>query len=305
MSRSMSGCISAKAATRGARNASRKLSEHVIRSRPVSSELRPASQRSARATSASMLVAVARSSVPAGVSRGPSARRSISRVSRSASMAASLRETVDWFTPRAAAAAESDDDRATARKTRKSSQFMAMHSCIIRMRNHGSRGTRAGWQTGPGSSDQDATADRRIAMTLKSTLTGAGCIAALPAVAAAEMTAMQMALEAGAETLGSDEIAEIIVDKTVKWVAASGDKQVLIHYGDDNTIEGRLIGGNWTGTGFYGVTTDDRICLSWDGRDAGRLRCLHVLMIEDTPHKFRADGSESGALVRIEDGRSF
>ena len=142
-------------------------------------------------------------------------------------------------------------------------------------------------------------------MTLKSTLTGAACIAALPAVAAAEMTAMQMALQAGAETLGSDEIAEIMVDKTVKWVAASGDKQVLIHYGDDNTIEGRLIGGNWTGTGFYGVTTDDRICLSWDGRDAGRLRCLHVLMIEDTPHKFRADGSESGALVRIEDGRSF
>ncbi|MDR9395444.1 MAG: hypothetical protein RI571_14200 [Roseovarius sp.] len=142
-------------------------------------------------------------------------------------------------------------------------------------------------------------------MTLKSTLTGAACIAALPTVAAAGMTAMEMALEAGAKKLGSDEIAQTMVGKTVKWVAASGDKEVLIHYGDDNTIEGRLIGGDWTGTGFYGVTTDDRICLSWDGRNAGRLRCLHVLMIDGTSHKFRADGSESGALERIEDGRSF
>ena len=142
-------------------------------------------------------------------------------------------------------------------------------------------------------------------MTLRSTLTGAACIAALTTVAAAGMTAMETAIEAGAKKLGSEEIAETMVGKTVKWVAASGNKRVLIHYGDDNAIEGRLIGGDWTGTGFYGVTTDDRICLSWDGRDAGRLRCLHVLMIDGTPHKFRANGSESGALVRIEDGRSF
>lgn len=142
-------------------------------------------------------------------------------------------------------------------------------------------------------------------MTFRTMITGAAWLAVLPGFAAAEMTAMETALEAGAETLGSDEIAETMVGKTVKWVAASGDKEVLIHYGEDNSIEGRLIGGTWTGTGFYGVTTDDRICLSWDGRDAGRLRFLHVLMIDGTPHKFRADGSESGALVRIEDGRSF
>ena len=142
-------------------------------------------------------------------------------------------------------------------------------------------------------------------MTLRTVITGAVWLAVLPAFAAAEMTAMERALEAGAKTLGSDEIAETMVGKTVKWVAASSDKEVLIHYGEDNSIEGRLIGGDWTGTGFYGVTTDGRICLSWHGRDAGRLRCLHVLMIDGTPHKFRADGSESGALVRIEDGRSF
>lgn len=142
-------------------------------------------------------------------------------------------------------------------------------------------------------------------MTFRTMITGAAWLAVLPGFAAAEMTAMERALEAGAKTLGSDEIAETMVGKTVKWVAASSDKEVLIHYGEDNSIEGRLIGGDWTGTGFYGVTTDDRICLSWDGRDAGRLRCLHVLMIDGTPHKFRADGSESGALVRIEDGRNF
>lgn len=65
------------------------------------------------------------------------------------------------------------------------------------------------------------------------------------------------------------------------------------------------IGGDWRGTGFHGVAADDRICLSWHGRDAGRLRCLHVLMIDGTPHKDRADGSESGALVRIEDGKAW
>ena len=121
----------------------------------------------------------------------------------------------------------------------------------------------------------------------------------------AGMTAMETALANGADKLGSDEIAETMVGKTVKWVAASGDKEVLVHYGTNNTIEGRLIGGDWTGTGFYGVANDDQICLSWDGIDKGRLRCLYVLMIDGTPHKFRADGSESGALVRIEEGRQM
>jgi len=125
----------------------------------------------------------------------------------------------------------------------------------------------------------------------------------LPGAAPAGMTAMERAIDAGAVKLTSDEIAELMVGKTVTWVAASGEKSALIHYAEDNSIEGRMIGGTWQGTGFYGVAGDDRICLSWNKRDAGRLRCLHVLMIDGTPHKFRADGSESGALVRIEDGR--
>jgi len=127
----------------------------------------------------------------------------------------------------------------------------------------------------------------------------------LSATAANADTAMQKALDNGAQRLKSDEIASMFTGKTATFVAASGEKKFLVHYGSDNSIHGKLVGGGWNGEGFYGVANDDQICLSWDGQDKGRLRCLHVVVLDGVPHKFRADGSLMGRIVAWEDGRAF
>jgi len=137
------------------------------------------------------------------------------------------------------------------------------------------------------------------------TMIGALAALTLSATAASADTAMQEALDNGAELLKSDEIASMFTGKTATFVSASGDKKVLVHYGTDNSIHGKMVGGDWQGEGFYGVANDDQICLSWEGRDAGRLRCLNVLVIHGVAHKFRADGSLMGRIVAWEDGRAF
>jgi hypothetical protein len=145
-------------------------------------------------------------------------------------------------------------------------------------------------------------------MLVKHARTGVTAVAALIAAlapASAGQTEMEQALAQGADQLTSDEIARTLVGKSVKFVAASNDQEVWVHYGADNVVTGELIGGDWSGTGFYGVADDDQVCLSWQGRDEGRLRCLYLLEIDGTPHKFRADGSRAGALVRLEDGKVF
>lgn len=116
-------------------------------------------------------------------------------------------------------------------------------------------------------------------------------------------TAEEKALEHGGEKLNSEEIAERLVGKTVTFEA--GDKTFLVHYGKDNTVAGKLIGGDWSDTGIYGVTMADRICLSWNKSDEGRLRCMTVIATGGILKKFNADGSYFGDIVAFEEGKNF
>jgi len=71
------------------------------------------------------------------------------------------------------------------------------------------------------------------------------------------------------------------------------------------SLHGKLVGGNWSGTGYYGVANDDSICISWAGKDKGRLRCLEVLIDDGVVKKFNADGSLNGSYEKLEMGKAF
>ena len=142
-------------------------------------------------------------------------------------------------------------------------------------------------------------------MNVKATLVGTLAFVALAASSfgAAAESAKEKTLKDGAKQLTSDEIAERIAGKTVTFVSASGDKKFLIYYSEDNDIAGKMVGGNWSDTGFYGIADNNTICLSWNGSDKPRLRCLHVLLVDGVVKKFTADGSLSGSIVKFEDGK--
>jgi hypothetical protein len=127
----------------------------------------------------------------------------------------------------------------------------------------------------------------------------------LPDSAVAADTAREAALAGGARALSPDQIAEQFVGRTGTWVAASGDKTVKVYYGPDNDLHSNLMGGGWTGTGLYGVTSDGRICIAWDGPDDGRLRCLDVLVVDGTVVKYNPDGSRNGHYTAFTDGKAF
>lgn len=124
-------------------------------------------------------------------------------------------------------------------------------------------------------------------------------------VAGAAGTALESALASGATPMTADEIAARLVDHTGTWVDAAGEKTVLVYYGPDNDLHGQLVGGDWNGTGLYGVTDDGRVCISWDGIDNGRLRCLDVLRVDGTITKYNADGSLNGTYEGFQDGQTF
>ncbi|MCL7940578.1 hypothetical protein M8009_09740 [Halomonas sp. ATCH28] len=118
-------------------------------------------------------------------------------------------------------------------------------------------------------------------------------------------TAIKEVLDNGAQQLTADEIAEQFVGKTGTWLSPSGDRKMAIHYGEDNDLQGEQIGGDWSATGYYGITDNDSICVSWDGRDEGRLRCLDVLVVDGVVTKFNADGSLNGTYEGFEDGNTL
>jgi len=131
-------------------------------------------------------------------------------------------------------------------------------------------------------------------------------VLAAGAVQADGRTEQEAALAAGAERLTADEIAERFTGNTARFAFAAGNRTVLVHYGADNRLAGRMVeGGDWVGEGFYGVADTNRICLSWEGLDAGRLRCLDVLVVDGEVRKYRADGSLMGTIAEVSAGRSF
>ncbi len=144
-------------------------------------------------------------------------------------------------------------------------------------------------------------------MNLKTNLIGILAFTLLAAssfgAAATWISAKEKALSAGAQQLTSDEIAERFAGKTVTFVKASGEKKFLIYYSEDNEVAGKMIGGNWSDTGFYGIADNNTICLSWNGSDKPRLRCFHVLLVDGVVKKFKTDGSLSGSIEKFEDGK--
>lgn len=133
----------------------------------------------------------------------------------------------------------------------------------------------------------------------------AAVVASGPRPAVAGSNDLEAALEAGAKRLTADQIAERFVGKTVTFVSAAGNKRFLIHYGEDNDVAGKMVGGDWSDTGYYAVADDDSICLSWKGSDKGRLRCMTVLVVDEVVKKYKANGSLSGRIVAFETGKVF
>ena len=133
-----------------------------------------------------------------------------------------------------------------------------------------------------------------------------GLVAALalmaPAATAWAGSDLDDALANGAQHLDADGIAERLVGNTVTFVTASGDKTFLVYYAEGNELAGRMVGGTWSDTGYYGITDANTICLSWDHRDKPRLRCWDVALIDGEIVKFAADGSRVGSVTAVEAG---
>jgi len=141
-------------------------------------------------------------------------------------------------------------------------------------------------------------------MNTKTALIGAVVSAglALSSLGVAAETAKQKAVSEGATQLTSEQIAALLVGKTV--TARSGEKKFLFHYSEDNVLTGQLIGGDWSDAGYYGITDDDGICLSMSN-DKGRLRCLTLLDLDGTVRKYNAKGDMTFELLEFQDGKSF
>lgn len=140
----------------------------------------------------------------------------------------------------------------------------------------------------------------RHTMNLFSTL--ALALLVIPAAGAGAATAKQEALDDGAKQLTSDEIADRIVDTTV--TARVGDKQFLFYYSEDNVLSGRMIDGDWSDTGYYGIADNDRVCLSMS-KDVGRLRCLSLLEVDGQLMKFNSAGEKTFELLEFQDGNQL
>ena len=141
-------------------------------------------------------------------------------------------------------------------------------------------------------------------MSTKASLIGALTLAVLAILStdANAETELEKAINAGAKQLTSEEIAGLVVGKTV--TARSGEKKFYFHYSEDNVLSGKLIGGDWSGAGYYGITDDDRLCLSMS-KDKGRLRCVTLLRLDGSVRKYNVDGKMTFELLEFRDGNQL
>lgn len=109
----------------------------------------------------------------------------------------------------------------------------------------------------------------------------------------------QAAIERGADQLSSEEIEALVVGNTV--TAKAGEKVFNFFYGTDNVISGELVGGSWAGTGYYGVTDQDSVCLSM-AQDKGRLRCMTIMKQNGALRKYSATGKLTFELIEVRTG---
>jgi len=126
------------------------------------------------------------------------------------------------------------------------------------------------------------------------TMTAAMALTATTAVAGSDL---EVAIDRGGERLTSDQIAELLIGKTV--TAKSGDKMFHFYYRPDNELEGELVSGGWKGTGAFAITDADQVCVSM-AADKGRYRCLTVVRNGETIQKFDAKGKMTFELLSFE-----
>jgi len=131
-----------------------------------------------------------------------------------------------------------------------------------------------------------------------SLLFAAAAVTGAMSIAAKAETPLEAALVDGTP-LTSDEIAEMIVGYTV--TARAGDKTFMFYYSPENVLTGRMVDGAWSDIGYYGITDDDRVCLSMTP-DAGRLRCMTLVATEGVVQKFDAAGDLTFELLAFADG---
>lgn len=109
----------------------------------------------------------------------------------------------------------------------------------------------------------------------------------------------QEAIQQGAVQMTSEEIEALIVGNTV--TAKSGDKVFYFHYSADNVLSGKLVGGDWSDSGYYGITDEDKVCLSMT-KDKGRLRCLTLMKLDGSVQKYNSKGKMTFELLEIQTG---
>lgn len=132
-------------------------------------------------------------------------------------------------------------------------------------------------------------------------LIGTVALAGLATAAHAE-TDMEKALADGAQRMTSDQIAERLAGKTVTFENASTGGTALVYYDGSNGMLIKPEGADDAAEGFYATTLSDRICFGLRGDEPMRLRCVHVLLIDDMMHKFEVDGSLRGRVIEEADG---
>ena len=113
---------------------------------------------------------------------------------------------------------------------------------------------------------------------------------------------LDTALANGGSRLTADQIAAKIVGKTV--TASLGEKRFLFHYSENNLLSGQLIDGNWSDAGYYGITDDDRVCLSMS-KDKGRLRCLTLVELSGIIRKYNSAGKATFTMLEFRNGKTF
>lgn len=131
-----------------------------------------------------------------------------------------------------------------------------------------------------------------------SLLSGMAVATAVLSFAAHAQTALEEALATGAP-LSSNEISEMIVDHTV--TARAGERTFIFYYSPENMLTGKMLDGNWSDTGFFGITDDNRICLSMTP-DKGRLRCMSLVARDGIVQKFNSAGEMTFELLSFEKG---
>lgn len=126
------------------------------------------------------------------------------------------------------------------------------------------------------------------------TMAAAMALTATTAIAGSDL---EVAMDRGGERLTADQIAELLIGKTV--TAKSGDKMFHFHYHPDNELAGELVSGGWQGTGAFAITDADQVCVSM-AADKGRYRCLTVVREGETIRKFDAQGKMTFELLSFE-----